>query len=96
LLILTAGQPGRRSRTWWRHVLDQFGAADVIMPEARLERQWPGGPVRGVFTARYGPDNQFIESFTLTANDEAGVPKMLAEAVVGLIRSMRAHWLKGD
>ena len=38
--------------------------------------------MRGVFTARYGPDNQFIESFTLTANDEAGVPKMLAEAVV--------------
>ncbi len=81
-LLITAGQPGRRSRAWWRNVLDQFGAADVIMPEARLERQWPGGPVRGVFTARYGPDNQFIESFTLTANDEAGVPKMLAEAVV--------------
>lgn len=81
-LLLTAGQPNRRSRAWWRNVLDQFGAADVIMPEARLERQWPGGPVRGVFTARYGPDNQFIESFTLTANDEAGVPKMLAEAVV--------------
>jgi hypothetical protein len=81
-LLITAGQPGRRSRAWWRNVLDQFGAADVIMPEARLERQWPGGPVRGVFTARYGPDNVFIESFTLTANDEAGVPKMLAEAVV--------------
>ena len=81
-LLITAGQPGRRSRAWWRNVLDQFGAADVIMPEARLERQWPGGPVRGVFTARYGPDNQFIESFTLTANDEAGVPKMLAEAAV--------------
>lgn len=81
-LLITAGQPGRRSRAWWRNVLDQFGAADVIMPEARLERQWPGGPVRGVFTARYGPDNIFIESFTLTANDEAGVPKMLADAVV--------------
>ena len=81
-LLITAGQPSRRSRAWWRNVLDQFGAADVIMPEARLERQWPGGPVRGVFTARYGPDNVFIESFTLTANDEAGVPKMLAEAVV--------------
>jgi hypothetical protein len=81
-LLITAGQPGRRSRAWWRNVLDQFGAADVIMPEARLERQWPGGPVRGVFTARYGPDNVFLESFTLTANDEAGVSKMLAEAVV--------------
>ena len=83
-LLITAGQPGRRSRVWWRNVLDQFGAADVIMPEARLERQWPGGPVRGTFTARYGPDNGFVESFTLTANDEAGVAKMLAEAVVRL------------
>lgn len=80
-LLLTAGQPQRRSRAWWRNVLDQFSAADVIIPEARLERQWPGGPVRGTFTARYGPDNKFLESFTLTANDEAGVPAMLAAAV---------------
>ena len=56
-LLLTAGQPSRRSRAWWRNVLDQFGASDVIIPVARLERQWPGGPVRGTFTARYGPDN---------------------------------------
>ena len=76
-LLITAGQPGRRSRSWWRGVLDQFGAADVIIPVARLERQWPGGPVRGTFTARYGPDNTFLDSFTLSANDEAGVPAML-------------------
>lgn len=81
-LVLTAGQPGRRSRAWWRNLLDQFGAADVVIPEARLERQWPGGPVRGTFTARYGPDNTFLGSFTLTANDEASLPKMLAQAVV--------------
>lgn len=83
-LLITAGQPGRRSRAWWRNVLDQFGAADVIVPEARLERQWPGGPVRGTFTARYGPDNTWLGSFEMSANDEAGVPKMLAEAVVRL------------
>lgn len=81
-LLLTAGQPGRRSRAWWRNVLDQFGASDVLIPEARLERQWPGGPVRGTFTARYGPDNTWLGSFEMTANDEAGLPKMLAQAVV--------------
>lgn len=85
-LLITAGQPGRRSRAWWRNVLDQFGAADVIIPEARLERQWPGGPVRGQFTARYGPDNTWLGSFELSANDEAGVPKMLADAVVRIDR----------
>jgi len=83
-LLITAGQPGRRSRAWWRALLDQFGAADVLIPEARLERQWPGGPVCGTFTARFGPDNTFIESFTLTANDEAGVPAMLDAAVARL------------
>jgi hypothetical protein len=80
-LLLTAGQVDRRSRAWWRNVLDVFGASDVIMPIARLERQWPGGAVRGTFTARYGPDSVFLESFTLTANDESGVPAMLAQAV---------------
>ena len=81
-LLLTAGQPGRRSRLWWRAILDQFGAADVITPIARLEREWPGGPVRGTFTARYGPDNTYLGSFTLVANDEAGVPAMLNKALV--------------
>jgi len=63
-------------------VLDQFEAADVLIPVARLERQWPGGPVRGTFTARYGPDNRLLESFTLTANSEEGVPRMLNTALV--------------
>lgn len=85
-LILTAGQPGRRSRLWWRNVLNQFGASDVISPVARLERQWPGGPVRATFTARYGPDNSYLDSFTLTANDETGVPAMLNQAIERLDR----------
>lgn len=81
-LLITAGQTGRRSRLWWRNVLDQFGAADVLIPVARLERQWPGGPVRGSFTARYGPDNTFLASFNLTAKDEASVPAMLNQALL--------------
>ena len=81
-LILTAGQPGRRSRLWWRNILDQFNAADVVVPVARLERQWPGGPVQGTFTARYGPDSRVLQTFTMTARDDEGVPRMLSEAVV--------------
>jgi len=80
-LLLTAGQVTRRSRSWWRNVLDQFGASDVIIPVARLERQWPGGPVKGSFTARYGPDNQVLASFELTARDSSQLPQMLAQAV---------------
>jgi hypothetical protein len=81
-LILTAGQASRRSRLWWRSILDQFDAADVVIPVARLERQWPGGPVKGVFTARFGPDNTYLDSFALTAADERGVPDMLNRALV--------------
>ena len=80
-LLLTAGQIERRSRTWWRNILDQFGAADVIMPLARIERQWPGGPIKGTFTARYGPDNTYLGEFALTAPNEAALPAMLRQAI---------------
>lgn len=80
-LLLTAGQLSRRSRNWWRLVLDEFGAADVVMPIARLERQWPGGPVKGTFVARHGPDNRYLDSFELTAPSEDKLPAMLADAV---------------
>ncbi len=80
-LLLTSGQIQRRSRTWWRNVLDQFGAADVIMPIVRLEYRWPGGPVDGTFTARYGPDNRYLEGFEMTADTPDEVPAMLGEAV---------------
>ncbi|SMC68456.1 hypothetical protein [Novosphingobium sp. B1] len=80
-LLLTAGQLDRRSRNWWRLILDEFGAADVIMPIARLERDYPGGPVRGTFSARYGPDNRFLGSFELTAKSEADLPRMLEDAI---------------
>jgi len=80
-LILTAGQASRRSRLWWRNVLNQFDAADVLVPYARLERQWPGGPIHGTFTARYGPDNTFLGTFELDAASEQELPAMLDKAV---------------
>jgi hypothetical protein len=81
-LLLNAGQPERRSRIWWRTILDQFGAADVIIPIARIERQWPGGPVIGRFSARYGPDNKFLGAFTLRTTGKAGIPAMMDQAVL--------------
>ncbi len=81
-LILTAGQAGRRSRLWWRTVLGQFDTSDVLSPVARIERQWPGGPINGTFTARYGPDNTFLGSFTLTAASEQELPRMMDQAIV--------------
>ncbi len=80
-LVLTAGQADRRNRVWWRNILDQFGAADVIIPIVRLEYEYPGGPVTGRFTARYGPDNRFIETFTLNAPSSEGIADMMDQAI---------------
>lgn len=81
-LLLTYGQTGRRSRTWWRNALDQFGAADVLVPIANLRYTYPGGPVEGTFTARFGPDDDFLGSFEMTATSPAELPAMLDKAVV--------------
>jgi hypothetical protein len=78
-ILLNAGQTGRRGRLWWRVLLDQYGAADVVIPIARLDREYPGGPVRATFTARYGPDNSLIGSFSLRASNDSGVAQMMDE-----------------
>lgn len=80
-LLINFGQTTRRSRTWWRTMLDQYGAADVVMPLARLEHTFPGGPITGTFTARYGPDGTFLETFKLDAGSPDELPAMMAAAV---------------
>ncbi|MCX9146301.1 heavy-metal-associated domain-containing protein [Erythrobacter sp. WG] len=80
-LLVNFGQATRRSRAWWRTALDQYGATDVLMAYARLDHQFPGGPVTGTFTARYGPDSRPLETFTLKADSAETLPAMLAQAV---------------
>lgn len=80
-LLLNYGQITRPGRRWWRMVLDQFGAADVLMPQVRLERMWPGGPVIGHFSARYGPDARYLDSFVLRVESSAALPRMMDEGV---------------
>lgn len=80
-LLLTAGQAERPGRIWWRGLLDQYGAADVLIPQVSLERLWPGGPVIGRFTARHGPDSRIIAGFTLRVESSDALPRMLDEGV---------------
>ena len=80
-LLLNAAQAGRRGRGWWRMILDQYGAADILVPEVELRRLYPGGPALGVFTARFGPDGEALGRFTLRAANSAEVPRMMAEGV---------------
>ena len=76
-LLANAMQAGRGDRRWWRVVLDSYGTADVIQPEVRLTRSWPGGPVTGTFLARQGPDGRVLETFQLTAGSADVLPAML-------------------
>lgn len=80
-LLLTTGQMQRPGRNWWRMLLDFYGAADILSPQAHLRRLYPGGPILGTFTARYGPDNKQLSSFTLRTSGPDGLPQMLDEAV---------------
>jgi hypothetical protein len=85
-LLLNSGQIGRRGRVWWRVILDQYGAADVLVPIARVEYSYPGGPITGHFTARFGPDNKLIGGFTMTGPSPAALPDMMEKAVARMDR----------
>jgi len=80
-LLLNAAQTGRPGRIWWRLLLDQFGAADVLVPTVKLSRLWPGGPVIGRFSARYGPDDRLLADFTLRVERGNQLPVMMDEGV---------------
>lgn len=64
-LLLNAGQVNRRGRNWWRDILDQYGANDVLIADVQLRRDYPGGPITGVFTASHGPDKLLVTRFAL-------------------------------
>ena len=85
-LLLNAAQTGRRNRAWWRTILEQYNAADILTPVVHLNREWPGGPVTAKFAARFGPDNRLISGFSLRAQNSAGLENMLDEGVKRLDR----------
>jgi hypothetical protein len=78
-LLINAAQTSRPGRGWWRSLLEMYGATDILVAEVQLQRLYPGGPARGRFIARHGPDNEIVGGFTLTAANGDGIPAMLAE-----------------
>jgi hypothetical protein len=80
-VLLNAAQTRRPGRGWWRILLDQYGAADIVVPEVTLFRQWPGGPVLAKFVARHGPDAAVVDTFTMTAENGDALPAMFDRAI---------------
>ena len=99
-LLLNLAQARRRGRGWWRMILDQYGAADIVVAEVELRRLYPGGPALGLFTARFGPDGEVLGRFTLRAASSEQVPRMLDEGVRRMdaiyTRALEAGLLRPD
>lgn len=76
-LLVNAAQASRPGRGWWRNLLDLYGAADILVAEVQVQRLYPGGPARGRFIARHGPDMEIVGGFTLTAPNSEAIPAMM-------------------
>jgi hypothetical protein len=81
-MLVNAAQTARPGRGWWRALLDMYGAQDILVAEVQLQRVYPGGPARGRFIARHGPDNEVLGAFTLTAPNSEAIPAMMAQGAL--------------
>lgn len=99
-LLMNAGQVGRRGRGWWRAIIDQYGASDVLIATVELRRTFPGGPIVGVFTAGHGPDNRRLAQFVLRVNDGDGLAAVIDAGIARIDKAyqdaLRAGILRTD
>lgn len=80
-LLLTGWQARRDNRGLWRSILSRYGAENLLVAEAHLDRTYPGGPIVGTFLARHGPDSQVLTRFRLRAGAAGELDAMLDTAV---------------
>ena len=94
-MLLNFGQTERPGRGWWRVVLDQYGASDILVPKVTIRREWPGGPIIGAFEARHGPDNRLLTQFTLRVDRGDALPVLLDAGVKRIDESYQAALRSG-
>ena len=80
-MLLNLGQTERPGRGWWRVILDQYGASDILVPKVTIQREWPGGPIIATFEARHGPDNRVLTRFALRVDRGDALPVLLDAGV---------------
>jgi hypothetical protein len=99
-LLVNAAQARRPGRGWWRNILDLYGAANVLVAEVQLDRLYPGGPTKGRFIGKFGPDGRTLGSFELIAKDSADLPRMMSEGVQKMddlfAQALAAGIVRGD
>lgn len=94
-LLFNGGQIGRRGRGWWRAVLNQYGAADVLIAEVELRRTYPGGPITAIFTASHGPDKALITQFALKVANSDGLAAMLDQGIARIDKAYQDALARG-
>ena len=94
-LLLNGGQIGRRGRGWWRQVLDQYGAADVLIAEVRLRQDYPGGPITAIFAVSHGPDKALITRFALKVSSADGLPTLLDQGIARIDKAVQDAMSRG-
>ena len=99
-LLVNSAQARRPGRGWWRNILDLYGAANVLVAEVQLDRLYPGGPTKGRFIGKFGPDGRTLGSFDLVAKDSADLPRMMGEGVQRMdelfAQALAAGIVRGD
>lgn len=79
-LLLSAWQAERQNLRQWRHVVERYQVADVVIPELILDRPWHGGPVSALLIVRFGPEGRELGRVRL-ANRAGDVAGLMDEAV---------------
>ncbi len=94
-LLVNAGQTLRRGRNWWRGILDQYGASDVLIAEVQLRRDYPGGPIVGTFAASHGPDRVPVTRFALRVDNGDSLDALLDAGIERIDRAYQAALASG-
>lgn len=94
-LLLNAGQVNRPGRLWWRTILAQYGASDVLIPIVHLSRLYPGGPIIGRFQARFGPDNRLLTQFSLRVSSGDALPALLNAGIKRIDQAYQSALARG-
>lgn len=94
-LLLNAGQVNRPGRLWWRTILAQYGASDVLIPIVHLSRLYPGGPIIGRFQARFGPDNRLLTQFSLRVSSGDALPSLLNAGIKRIDQAYQSALARG-
>lgn len=95
-LLINAAQTGRPGRSWWRNILDLYGAADILVAEVQVHRLYPGGPVSARFIGRHGPDGEIVGGFDIKAPGGGSLDPLMDEGAKQMDLLFQAAYRAGN